>query len=251
MIVPKLEVHEVLSTFYEQHSARRRRAIKERTACAAVMREEYALLKHGELEPSEAALLSVRTYGVPRKVGAPTVEEKNALDRNRRALALIKARERAAERERIGRENAAIMHRLRCAISRTDDDVRDDATGAARRVAAAHRTERSESGRRALASANASQRSRILTTAAATDSDITDESAGEQRLIVAHASQARKAERSRRLADENAIYRHNMTSAHAATDNGRRAATTGGSAATPASVLLATGRSNDRPVARV
>ena len=104
------------------------------------------------------------------------------------------------------RQNAEMRKKLRETNAATDNDVSDDATGAARRkaakdLAAAQKREKDE-----IAAENAAMRARIAATGAATDNDITDDAAGAGRIQAAKDSKARKAADAARLESENAAH---------------------------------------------
>jgi hypothetical protein len=97
------------------------------------------------------------------------------MKRRRRELFEAKKKKKAEEAARIKAENAAMKAKLKNTKAATDNDVTDDAAGAARVEAAAASKARKAAEAAQLAQENAAMRDKIANTGAATDNDITDD----------------------------------------------------------------------------
>lgn len=187
--------------------------------------DEFRLQLLGLKPPAPETLDAIARDGWNPNQISP--DKKSLVAETRRARqALKEATERARheEKERIRRENAALRYRIKNMKAATDNDVTDDATGAARRKAAAASREAKRRQREELFRQNAEHRRRLASTDARTDDDITDDvgpdgMVGAGRAEAAAASKVRKEAEARKLAAENATYRRMVATTGAATDN--------------------------------
>jgi hypothetical protein len=175
--------------------------------------------------PSPATYDDIARNGWNPREASP--DKKSLLVETQRARQALKdatAQAKAQEKERIRRENAALQHRIKHMKAATDNDVRDDEAGAARRRAAAESRARKAREREDLARRNAEHRRRLANTDARTDDDITDDVGpdgviGAGRDEAAAASKARKAAEAKQLAEENAVFYQRVRSTGARVDD--------------------------------
>ena len=187
--------------------------------------DEFRLMMLGIKPPSPATYDDIARNGWNPREASP--DKKSLLVETQRARQALKdatAQAKAQEKERIRRENAALQHRIKHMKAATDNDVRDDEAGAARRRAAAESRARKAREREDLARRNAEHRRRLANTDARTDDDITDDVGpdgviGAGRDEAAAASKARKAAEAKQLAEENAVFYQRVRSTGARVDD--------------------------------
>ena len=205
---------------YKRAEAAREAIRLEQERRKAEQRVEFQEMLAGVRAPAPETIYQIRKEGLPMKSGMPDKKRLDADDvKARRELKERKAREKAEERERLRRENAAMRARIRNTGAATDNDVSDDATGLARRKAAADAAAMKRATAERMAQANAQMKTRLLNTGAATDNDVSDDAVGVARREAAKASKARKAAEAQMLAEENAQVFGAIRSTGAATDN--------------------------------
>ena len=155
-------------------------------------RDEFRAMLMGIKPPSPVVLDEVRRLGSPRKAGMP---DKKALDEEdlqyRREFRERKAHEKDEKVARIRRENMALRMRLKKVGAATDNDVRDDATGLARRKAAEEARQMRIMARERMMQKNAELKARIAN-ATATDDDVAIDAASAARRPAAKKSRQRK-----------------------------------------------------------
>ena len=214
-------LHALYDAFFEDaHRKRMYKQVEKQQRMAELSRlmHEPATAENAKnLSPEEKAALmdAVAQEMAGGHADAKALNE--ALQEKRARLKAESKRKEEEEAARIARENAALAERLRNTKAATDNDVSDDASGAARRRAKSRRCGGRPIRRRWRGSTpRVAGGSRIR---AATDDDVTDDAAGAGRRAAAKASKDRKAAEAAQLAAENAAYKNMIATTGAATDN--------------------------------
>ena len=172
---------------------------------------EFRAMLMGLNQPSPETVDALRRAGTMLRKGGkpdPKVLSPDELQA-RRDLKEAKASAKAEEAARIRRENAAMRARIKKTGAATDNSVNDDATGLARRKAAAEAREMREAANRRIGRMNAAHKQRIGEAGVAAD-NITGDPSGAAR-------RQNKQRKAGELAEENEFFSklHDM---HAAAD---------------------------------
>ena len=132
--------------------------------------QDYRQVLHGLQAPSAKAYAEIAAGWHPN-LGPDKKQLDEEQVRSREELKEAKEKARAEEKRRIRRENFGMRSRIINIQARTDNDVRDDASGAARRRSAAHSAERRRLEQETLQRSNAAMKLQLQNTKAATDND--------------------------------------------------------------------------------
>jgi hypothetical protein len=213
-----LRLHEI----YQKASASREAIRLEQERIKAERMMVFRAMLVGIHPPSPETLDKIKKAGA-RSLTKTGMPDKKSLSpeelRMRREVKEARARAKAEEQARIRRENAAMRARIKNKAAATDNDVSDDATGMARRKAAAEAQARREALQQKMAEQNEAMRRRLLNTGAATDNDVSDDAVGVARREAAKAAKLRKMEAARQLRLENQELFSMIANTGAATDN--------------------------------
>ena len=188
---------------------------------SSAFRKLYAMddTADAEIDAANAVMMLKLTTVAPR---TDDMIDDDAAGEARLAAAAASAARKAAEAERIAKENAELKERLSKVKAITDID--DDAAGEARAVAAEASRARKAAEAAKLAAENKAMKERLKHTKARTDDDITDDVAadgtvGAGRNEAAAASKARKAGEAAKLQRENESMLRRIKETKAATDD--------------------------------